>query len=242
MRPEVALDHLNDAEAVHVLNNASFQPTSLPSQDQIGLQLPSHPISYPNADQASPGDVDDEHIDDLSTEVALLCLSAAGREPHYFGPSCAVSFSRIVSATMGLPKRGGSSRHSGITHEIQGPEIQRTVSVTFPSPNLATTLSQAYFRNIHPQYPFLHKPTFLTWEEKCKRADLAGDIDAAGDIPLFFVLMVHLMLNYVIGETDVLEGVRYWIFSIRACSSRLGGSLLFNGPGSPCARARPRWT
>jgi hypothetical protein len=120
----------------------------------------------------------------------LLCLSAAGREPHYFGPSCAVSFSRIVSATMGLPKRGGGSQHSGALAETQAPEVERTFSVSFPSQSLATTLSQAYFKNIHPQYPYLHRPTFLSWEEKCTRANTAGDMNAAGDLALFFVLMV----------------------------------------------------
>jgi hypothetical protein len=58
-RPEVALDHLG----------AAGVPRSAP-------------------EQVSPGrEADDENIDDLSSDVALLCLSAAGREPHYFGPS-----------------------------------------------------------------------------------------------------------------------------------------------------------
>jgi hypothetical protein len=188
-RPEVALDHLDDPG--HHLRQ---------SNDQTALQPPHAHGGYSIYDHTSPADGDDENIDDLSTEVALLCLSAAGREPHYFGPSCAVSFSRIVSATMGLPKRGGSSQHSTAMPEIQGPEVHRTVSVSFPSPNLAMTLSQAYFKNIHPQYPFLHKPTFKVWEEKCTRANLAGDIDTAGDLPLFFVLMVYAIGSLALGS------------------------------------------
>jgi len=58
-RPEVALDHLGAAGV-----------------PQSALE------------QVSPSrEADDENIDDLSSDVALLCLSAAGREPHYFGPS-----------------------------------------------------------------------------------------------------------------------------------------------------------
>jgi hypothetical protein len=58
-RPEVALDHLS----------AAGVPQSA-------------------VEQVSPGwEACDENIDDLSSDVALLCLSAAGREPHYFGPS-----------------------------------------------------------------------------------------------------------------------------------------------------------
>jgi hypothetical protein len=59
-RPEVALDHLGG-----------------------GRRLPPSAL-----EQVSPSrEADDDNIDDLSSDVALLCLSAAGREPHYFGPS-----------------------------------------------------------------------------------------------------------------------------------------------------------
>jgi hypothetical protein len=169
-----------------------------PSHNQRLPQQP-HASGYMNNNHASPGGGEDESIDDLSTEVALLCLSAAGREPHYFGPSCAVSFSRIVSATMGLPKRAGSSQHSAPMPEDHSPEVHRTVSISFPSPHLAATLSQAYFKNIHPQYPFLHKATFKAWEDLCMRANLAGDLDSVDDLPLFFVLMVYAIGSLALG-------------------------------------------
>ncbi|KAL1615847.1 hypothetical protein SLS56_011649 [Neofusicoccum ribis] len=110
---------------------------------------------------------EDEEIDDLTADVAVLCLSAAGREPHYFSSSCAMSFSRIVSTTMGLPQRHWSSQHSGTIFDTHVPEIQRTVSVSFPAPALATTLIQA-----------------------CLKANAASDLSEAGDLALFFVLMV----------------------------------------------------
>lgn len=188
-RPEVALDHLEDGQRQL-------------SQDQI-----------------SPGrDADNENIDDLSTDVALLCLSAAGREPHYFGPSCAVSFSRIVSATMGLHRRGGTSQHSGSAawpeSDIQEPEVQRTVSASFPSRNLAATLSQAYFKNIHPQYPFLHKPTFQAWEEACTRANQSGNMETAGDLPLFFVLMVYAIGSLTLGSAHRDSAAAYYSMAL----------------------------
>lgn len=200
-RPEVALDHLGGQEGANNNHDAGFQQQEARS-DHRALHIPSGTSEYPTFDQISPGvvkDAEDEHIDDLSTEVALLCLSAAGREPHYFGPSCAVSFSRIVSTTMGLPKRTGSSQHSSTWPEVHDPEVQRTVSVSFPSRTLAATLSQAYFKNIHPQYPFLHKPTFIAWEDSCTRANLAGDVITAGDLPLFFVLMVYAIGSLALG-------------------------------------------
>lgn len=43
------------------------------------------------------------NVDMLSNEVAILCLSAADREPQFFGSSSAVFFSRIASASIKLP-------------------------------------------------------------------------------------------------------------------------------------------
>jgi hypothetical protein len=173
----VAVDHLDDGENRNLgqLHSISRMPQSKEDSDPL--------LSHGQ----------EENLDGLSTEVALLCLSAAGREPHYFGPSCAVSFSRVVSATMGLPKRGRLSQHEVAMPEARRPEAHQMlpVSVLFPSPRLAETLSHAYFKNIHPQYPFLHRPTFKAWEEICASANADGGLDNVDDLPLFFVLMVY---------------------------------------------------
>jgi hypothetical protein len=197
-RPDVALDHLNGTdESSEFLTSTVMQDhrASAPHAQRGGIDF----LAF---DGASPtNNVDEENIDDLSSEVALLCLSAAGREPHYFGPSCAVSFSRIVSATMGLPKRRGGSRDSMTGHERHHPNGQPPVSTRFPSASLAAALSQAYFKNIHPQYPFLHQPTFRDWEETCLRAYGSGNLESAGDIPLFFVLMVYAIGSLALGPS-----------------------------------------
>jgi hypothetical protein len=133
----------------------------------------------------------DGQVDHLSSEVALLCLNAAGGEPHYFGPSSAVSFSRIVSATMGLRGEGSPCSPRGIEESEEIPPTIRPTRVPrLPSPSVSANLSRAYFNNIHPQYPFLHRPTFLKWERDICDVNQSGENSAAGDIPLFFVLMV----------------------------------------------------
>ncbi|EOD47741.1 putative fungal specific transcription factor protein [Neofusicoccum parvum UCRNP2] len=52
-------------------------------------------------------------------------------------------------------------------------------------------LSRAYFDNIHPQYPFLHRDTFQSWETEVMDAKDAGDLGIASHLTLFFVLMVY---------------------------------------------------
>jgi hypothetical protein len=132
----------------------------------------------------------------LSNEVALLCLSAAGREPQYFGPSSALSFSMIASSVMGLPRQAAirtSDRDTGGGVRGDLRTMSRTRSKTrlmseFPSASKVAQLSQAYFKSTHPQYPFLHRQTIQAMENKCLEANLKGD-----DMSLFFVLMVRTL-------------------------------------------------
>lgn len=203
VRPEVALDHFGSNKDRD--SDSGPVPPGLPGPISPSVPavlmapvfpaVPKHSFFHDMGFSRAPGtpsvEVDDHNVDGLSSEVALLCLSAAGREPHYFGPSSAVSFSRIVSATMGLTAKGGSSQHSqdGYGKAFRS-EVPRDVPLRLPSPKLRANLSEAYFNNIHPQYPFLHKPTFEIWQESCLKASLEGDLNRVGGVSLFFVLMV----------------------------------------------------
>lgn len=224
-RPEVALDHFGPGEGDRDADSSPAPPGPAPAATSPPMPVRQMPSSFPTLPepssiedgsgfprglQLSSVEADDQHVDVLSSEVALLCLNAAGREPHYFGPSSAVSFSRIVSVTMGLATgaRGGSSqstrgdnRRTGI-----GPEVPRDVPLRLPSPRLRANLSEAYFKNIHPQYPFLHKPTFDIWEESCMRASLEGSLHNVSGVSLFFVLMVsraHHSVPALSGDSEV---------------------------------------
>lgn len=93
---------------------------------------------------------DDPGLNVLSNEVALLCLGAAGREPQYFGPSSAVPFARIVSSTLGLRHRQ-SRREAQQRNTMTAQEDKWSSQILdFPSQVRSTTLSEAYFSNIHP--------------------------------------------------------------------------------------------
>lgn len=135
-------------------------------------------------------------MDALSSEVALLCLSAAGREPQYFGPSSAVSFSRIAGTAMGLPHHGSpgtSAQLSNLGDVTPRTSSSRRAAATprgLPGRETLAALSHAYFSSIHPQYPFLHRPTVEMMERECLQAEAEGSPGANGT-SLFFVLMVN---------------------------------------------------
>lgn len=203
-RPDVALDHLVESER---------SPRGDPQQASAsGL----HNATQDDV-QGGPSIEAEDPADQLSADVALLCLSAAGKEPHYFGPSSAVSFSRIVSAAMKLPRKVGGSQNSVLMAENAAFSSARLFPISFPSPALGSTLSQAYFNNLHPQYPFLHRPTFEFWEDSCMKADASGNLYVAGDVALFFVWMVSLPTISMCMQLTIL-GVRNRLSCTRACS------------------------
>lgn len=203
-RPDVAIDHFagydgggQASSSSNIDQNFSFSQTdtATPVMMTAPPREPSMGLGNQRPEPQPAGSVDaDDPADQLSADVALLCLGAAGREPHYFGPSSAVSFSRIVSATLNLPKKNGSSQHSVTSGPGGASQSSRpTAPIIFPTPTLGSALSQAYFENLHPQYPFLHRPTFHYWESVCMNANAAGQLSAAGDTALFFVWMVRLL-------------------------------------------------
>ncbi|KAF4499699.1 transcription activator acu-15 [Fusarium agapanthi] len=204
-RPDVALDHLMGLEK----DSSSFSPSA--ATPFVG---PPEPESVGNGQRDVSAEAEDAR-DQLSTDVALLCLTTASKEPHYFGPSSAVSFSRIISTAINLPKRSQAStirfEHGGFLDW----NCPQPFAVSFPSPPLGTALSQAYFGNIHAQYPFLHEPTFRFWEEQCFKADLSGNLSAAGDMAQFFVWMVYATASLALGPAHYDTAEAYYKMALK---------------------------
>uniref|UniRef100_A0A0B7KIT9 Zn(2)-C6 fungal-type domain-containing protein n=1 Tax=Bionectria ochroleuca TaxID=29856 RepID=A0A0B7KIT9_BIOOC len=109
VRPDVAVDHYPYAPSDNPPPPAT---TTAGQHHRAGSQEP------------------EQEVDGLSSDVALLCLSAAGREPHYFGPSSALSFSRISG-------NEGNVRLGVVRERLDG---RRSPTVRFPPPDLAEGL------------------------------------------------------------------------------------------------------
>ncbi|KAL5341016.1 fungal-specific transcription factor domain-containing protein [Aspergillus crustosus] len=204
VRPDVALDHMATglADESYAL---ALSPTNGSNDIGASYEVTTGAAGMDRVRRASSVHPDDHQVDVLSSEVALLCLSATGRDPHYFGASSAVSFSRIVSATMGLPATnsvGSGSQHSVISGTEAGPlpSARPDGALRLPSLSVAKKLTKAYFDNIHPQYPILHRPTFDTWEAEFRTRSQSGSLADVPNIPLFFVLMVYAIGSLVVGQ------------------------------------------
>ncbi|RKL08437.1 hypothetical protein BFJ71_g1724 [Fusarium oxysporum] len=74
---------------------------------------------------------------------------------------------------------------------------------------LGISLSNAYFENIHPHYPFLHEPTFRRWEDTLVRpSNTIGELDF-DPAPLFFVNMVYAVGALLVSNSGSLPQQLY---------------------------------
>lgn len=137
-----------------------------------------------------------EHINDGqviedSSSLELLCLRSAGADPHYFGASSAHSFTKMFSASLrAVRKQGPGLTMSGVMDQTFK---SRPSAIPAPLPNRAVVnlLTSAYFEQVHPQFPFLHRQTYLEWEEEVLTASEAGM--APNPVHAFFVYAVSQM-------------------------------------------------
>ncbi|KAH7245335.1 fungal-specific transcription factor domain-containing protein [Fusarium tricinctum] len=131
-------------------------------------------------------------LDDLSSMIGTLSLNAAGAEPSYLGASSAFAFARffkpsIRQAVASLPPEISSISRSSVHGHISiAPE-----PCHLPDYQTAVKLSNAYFHNFHPQYPFLHEPTFRMWETVLEDPIEAMSSLGYDPVPLYFLNMVY---------------------------------------------------
>lgn len=171
------------------------QPTSVPSTSSpASPQIQDEHQSTPFA-QDTPDQRDDSSA--FESRVGLLDVRATLSEPQFLGSSSAFAFSRIVnlSLTKNLPtdttKASILDRHASVPSPCQLPEY-----------DIAVKLSDAYFKYIHPQYPFLHEPTFRAQEAALYNA--SQDLNETNNFStsLYFLNMVCLSRTRV-GEFKI---------------------------------------
>lgn len=172
-RPDLANDHLVQYEALRPDLESSSQPGK--NQECATSNLPSNDDEDNKADE----------IDELASKAGLLSLNAAGAEPYYLGSSSTFAFSRLINSSLRRVVLTSSNRPG---HHGQ-PDNSQTVlpaPCLLPSYETAVRLSDAYFKNIHTQYPFIHESTFRAWE-----AALAGGSIDSHPVALFFLNAVY---------------------------------------------------
>ena len=201
IQPEIDIDSFTSAKRGNGLStdsNVNRLGVKAVANPSVHLQLP--PVSLPTVltqqprrpSNASPSSSDGLRAapDDLSS-LELLCLRSAGGEPHYFGASSAYSFTKLFSATLrAFRTQAPGLSMAGVTDSAVQSR-PRATPLPLPDRTVTSMLSTAYFEQVHPQFPFLHHPTYLEWEENVMTAYEQGLPPRPTE--LFFVYAVSQM-------------------------------------------------
>ncbi|KAF2489230.1 hypothetical protein BU16DRAFT_531570 [Lophium mytilinum] len=160
------------------------------SGDLHQTHVRSSPASYDGQWDIAEASNERNGLDDLASNVGLLSLNAAGAEPHYLGSSSTFAFSRLINLSLRqvvlkAPKTCGSSGPSKYEPSMLPSPC------ALPDHDIGIRLSNAYFQNIHFQYPFLHEPTFREWEAAVAKRPSPFDDLTPDPVALFFVNMVY---------------------------------------------------
>ncbi|KAL4879281.1 fungal-specific transcription factor domain-containing protein [Aspergillus karnatakaensis] len=163
LRPDADLDLLqrvspSNMDGSHYENCSSDSPIV---EDLDAVGGPSTSTSHDRVINSEDNTVDD---------LGLLCLRSAGADPHYFGASSAYSFTKIFSASLrAIRRQAPGLSMTGVADSFV--QSRPTPSpAPLPARSFTTMLTSAYFDQIHPQFPFLHRPTYMRWEEEVLEA------------------------------------------------------------------------
>ncbi|KAI1022224.1 hypothetical protein LB504_007231 [Fusarium proliferatum] len=192
-RPRNYLEMLEGRVAGLQSNDHITPPQSTPAAASNVESTSSIPCTPEGRDGAS----------DLSSRVGMLDFRTSQTEPQYLGSSSSFAFSRIISLSLSsnLPTAPGLTQ---LSDRRSSPS-----PCLLPDYDVAVKLSDAYFKHIHPQYPFLHEPTFRTWEAMLY--DSSPDFTDTGlpFTPLFFLNMVYAVAALLTPSTQSLAGQLY---------------------------------
>ena len=131
----------------------------------------------------------DNANEDLSN-LELLCLRSAGAEPHFFGATFGYPFGRIFSATLKAVRQQAPGL--SVTGVVDENSLDRPRPAPAPLPNrtIVNMLTTAYFDQVHPQFPFLHRPSYQQREEQVLSDAESGK--TPNPIDAFFVYIVSV--------------------------------------------------
>lgn len=175
--PNIASDHFSRQDVDLVHDQDSLPAASQPFNDDSSTQ---HTIPQPPADEH-------DALNDLASKVGMLSLNAAGAEPLYLGSSSVFAFSHLIKPNL----RQVVLQRPRNTLDAQPSNPFFLAPCLLPNYEIGVKLSNAYFQNIHTQYPFLHEPTFRAWEMALLQSYDAPESLTLEPTALFFLNMVR---------------------------------------------------
>ncbi|KAH7303447.1 fungal-specific transcription factor domain-containing protein [Stachybotrys elegans] len=153
---------VNEQDSLMVSSTPPMRPRDSSAVQQDTSSAQDEHAHNPSKEPATHRPNQPQHVTNTrSHEIGLLSLNGS-QDPRYIGPSSGYFLARVMLSSR---KQGDSWRaklsnpvpHSStieLVEALQGP-------MPLPPYSQAVILCEQYFETINPQYPILHRPTFM---------------------------------------------------------------------------------
>ncbi|ORY61617.1 fungal-specific transcription factor domain-containing protein, partial [Pseudomassariella vexata] len=122
-------------------------------------------VSNGNQVSTPAGDADQSNAERVH-DIGLVSVGA-GHDLRYVGPSSGYAFAKLLLKVTGVPAPRGNSlqqkrRDLAPSDALTAAQALRITPSPLPAKlEHSVQLSSVYWETMHPQYPFLHQPTYL---------------------------------------------------------------------------------
>lgn len=213
--PPDEADHEPFEEGDTSLALTNFSPSANPPPHDMPTATSNPLTSTPQEPTRSGPEPPSGEANALTHEIGLVSL-VTNQDPRYIGPSSGYFLARVMLDSSAsrldasdrpphLPARDAPFP-TQLVEAIQAP-------LPLPSRDMATQLADAYFSVIHPQFPVLHRPT---WLRMLEQAYAPGETDPVVGFHVFMVLALGAMVlsarlrARVPGESYCLSALEYY--------------------------------
>lgn len=147
-------------------------------------------------------------------------MSSATGELRYYGPSSALAFTTTISSVLrSVRLQGPGMTLSNVRNEAWR-NLPRPIPAPLPDQIFGGLLADAYFAHVHPQYPFLHRPTFDFWESSVHTSSASNN--PPDTTQAYFVYMVSTVAAISWVPLLNFAGLCHWCFGISRSESEFG--------------------
>lgn len=224
-------DHLKNLEERLSLLERQIQPgasVSEPSATPGPLHDDQDAVILSQPTPATPPSPVDGQGGLHSFNDSPLDVTTLQQEPQYLGTSSAFAFAHLLDSSLRRPPE----QEIAVATTSSTQNQSKLPPGFLPDHTLACTYRDAFFENIHPQYPFLHEPTFRKDEKMLFAINPELRINPVHAVPMFFANMVCRRIiikrvNLLINSPFSID-LRHWCTSCsRSSVTGRGISFLF---------------
>lgn len=130
---------------------------------------------------------DTENSHSLMHSPANTPSNPASDRPRYLEPSSVL----VTSSLQRVQLQGPGISMGGISDPLLIGQLQ-AVPCPLPSAGVGDVLMRAYFDEVHPQYPILHKDTVVGWQKAVLQSNASDGAESRDPVMLYFLNMVSL--------------------------------------------------